>query len=144
MKRKYKDYSIEDLTKAVQTSFSAAEVMRKIGILPVGGNYRSIMRLIKINNLDISHFTGKAWNKGKSIKDSSESYSKRKGAKDFLIKERGHKCECCKNTQWLDQPIKLELHHVDGDSCNNVEENLELLCPNCHSFTENFRKPKNC
>ena len=28
---------------------------------------------------------------------------------------------------------------VDGNRKNNKEENLILLCPNCHSLTENYR-----
>ena len=50
-----------------------------------------------------------------------------------------HKCECCGLTTWLNQPIPLELHHKDGDRYNNVLENFELLCPNCHAFTDSYR-----
>ena len=57
-----------------------------------------------------------------------------------LIYERGKKCENCGLQEWLDKPIKLEVHHIDGDKSNNVRENLLLLCPNCHSYTENYRK----
>ena len=32
----------------------------------------------------------------------------------------------------------LQIHHIDGDATNNKEENLQLLCPNCHAMTENF------
>lgn len=55
-----------------------------------------------------------------------------------LIKLRGQKCECCNNTTWLNQPINLEIHHKDGDKSNNQLENLQLLCPNCHSYTDNY------
>lgn len=34
--------------------------------------------------------------------------------------------------------IPLQIHHIDGDCLNNKEENLQLLCPNCHSLTENY------
>ena len=34
--------------------------------------------------------------------------------------------------------VPLHIHHIDGDCTNNKEENLQLLCPNCHSLTENF------
>ena len=34
--------------------------------------------------------------------------------------------------------IPLEIHHIDGDCTNNKMENLQLLCPNCHSLTSNF------
>ena len=50
-----------------------------------------------------------------------------------------HKCECCGGTTWMDRPIPLEVHHKDGDRHNNVIENYELLCPNCHAFTDSYR-----
>lgn len=34
--------------------------------------------------------------------------------------------------------VPLQIHHKDGDCLNNSENNLELLCPNCHSLTETF------
>lgn len=52
---------------------------------------------------------------------------------------RGHQCENYKLTNWLNKPIPLEIHHKDGDHLNNDLENLQLLCPNCHAFTENYR-----
>ena len=57
---------------------------------------------------------------------------------DALIELRGHKCECCGLEKWLDEPINLQVHHIDGDKCNCIESNLQLLCPNCHSYTDNF------
>ena len=50
-----------------------------------------------------------------------------------------YKCECCGNTEWLGNPIPLEVHHKDGDRNNNTLENFELLCPNCHAFTDSYR-----
>ena len=34
--------------------------------------------------------------------------------------------------------MTLELHHIDGDETNNELTNLQYLCPNCHSLTENY------
>jgi 5-methylcytosine-specific restriction endonuclease McrA len=48
------------------------------------------------------------------------------------------RCECCGLSSWRELPISLALHHVNGDRLDNRLENLQLLCPNCHSQTENF------
>ena len=50
-----------------------------------------------------------------------------------------YKCECCGNTEWMGRPIPLEVHHKDGNRNNNTLENFELLCPNCHAFTDSYR-----
>ena len=53
------------------------------------------------------------------------------------------KCECCGNTKWNDLEIPLELHHINGNKTDNRLENLQLLCPNCHALTNNYRGKKN-
>lgn len=61
--------------------------------------------------------------------------------KNRLLTEgiKQNKCECCGISTWNDKPIILELHHIDGNSHNHLLSNLQLLCPNCHSQTDNFR-----
>ena len=56
--------------------------------------------------------------------------------------EEGYKeyrCECCGLTEWLNEPIPLELHHKDGNRFHNELSNYELLCPNCHARTDSYR-----
>lgn len=60
--------------------------------------------------------------------------------------EEGYKeyrCENCGLTEWLNEPIPLELHHKDGNHYNNDIDNFQLLCPNCHAKTSSYRG-KNC
>ena len=52
------------------------------------------------------------------------------------------KCEICGISDWNNQPIVFQIHHIDGDNKNNEKENLQLLCPNCHSQTDNFSNKK--
>ena len=60
--------------------------------------------------------------------------------KRYLFGKYNNSCQCCgwseKNKYTNNVP--LQIHHIDGDCTNNKEENLQLLCPNCHSLTETF------
>jgi DNA-binding CsgD family transcriptional regulator len=47
-------------------------------------------------------------------------------------------CERCGISEWRGELLSLALHHVNGDRLDNRLENLELLCPNCHSQTDTF------
>jgi DNA-binding CsgD family transcriptional regulator/5-methylcytosine-specific restriction endonuclease McrA len=47
-------------------------------------------------------------------------------------------CETCGIDAWLGRPLTLTLHHVNGDRNDHRLENLQLLCPNCHSQTDTF------
>jgi hypothetical protein len=134
----YRNYNNEDLTKAVKNNVSLAGVLRDLGLRIAGGNYDHLRMNIAKLDLDVSHFTGKVWSKGQTLKDWS-LYKKDAGRKKVLIQERGYQCEDCKLTEWKNLPIVLELHHIDGNRLDNRKENLQLLCCNCHSVTENWR-----
>lgn len=56
--------------------------------------------------------------------------------KEKIIKDGLKKAECeiCKNSSWLGLPLPLELHHINGNHSDNSYENLQILCPNCHSI----------
>ena len=51
------------------------------------------------------------------------------------IKQR--QCENCGLSEWMGQPMPLELHHIDEDHFNNNLNNLQILCPNCHALLGN-------
>jgi len=59
--------------------------------------------------------------------------------RNLLIEHFGLKCNCCGITEWNSKPITLEVNHIDGNAAYNVLENLEFLCPNCHSQTDTYK-----
>ena len=64
---------------------------------------------------------------------------------NLIIKKlKTYECEICGITEWENKNIVLQLHHIDGDNTNNEIQNLQILCPNCHSQTDNYCKRKIC
>jgi hypothetical protein len=57
-----------------------------------------------------------------------------------LIKENilENKCSVCGISTWNDNPITLQLDHIDGNNKNHILKNIRLICPNCHSQTETY------
>ena len=45
----------------------------------------------------------------------------------------------CERSEWLGEPIPLELHHLNGERTDHRIDNLQLLCPNCHALTDTYR-----
>lgn len=139
---KYRNYTEADIRMAVKNSKSIAQVLRLLDLVPVGGNYQTIKQKITTLQLDTSHFTGQAWiAKGSHVK-AFDDLTGIGAIKKRLIEERGHKCEKCNLSEWMELPVTLEMDHVNGNRCDNSRENLQLLCPNCHSQTKTWRRSK--
>lgn len=137
--RHYRNYTNEDVINFSKEATSIADLLKKLGLKPRGGNYSNIKKIIQFLKIETPHWKGKAWNKGERLKDWS-NYSRAVNCKKHLIKIRGNKCEECQLDKWRGELIKLEIHHKDGDKTNNDENNLQLVCPNCHSFTKTWKK----
>ena len=151
-------YTKEWLTELCKDSYSYAEVLRKAGRKLGGGAQATVKKKIEEFGIDISHFTGQAWNKGKTIKTdnrikSQEKYSleevfienspvTQKVLRGYIerhniIKYQCQNCGC--NGQWQNGLIALEVDHINGNNKDNRIENLRYLCPNCHALTSTYR-----
>lgn len=139
-----KNVTSSELQEIVKNANSKADICRALELQPKGGNYAIIDRLLKENNI-VWNKEYTPWNKGKSYKYKRYSLSEilienspMKSTfklKLRLFKEnlKEPKCEVCGYTD------SVELHHINGNPLDNRIENLQILCPNCHSKTENFR-----
>lgn len=136
---KYREYSDEDIIEKSKEVISIAQLLKALNLKVAGGNYANIKRNLQRLKIDTSHWRGKSWSKDKQLKEWSQ-YTRIASIRKHLIKIRGNICECCGLSTWLNNPIILEVHHINGDKTNNNLDNLQLLCPNCHSFTTTWRK----
>lgn len=141
------NWNKEIIEQFVQQSDNFTEVLKKLNIPIQGNNLTTLKRKIKEFKIDISHFTFKKHYvnnfKCKSdiqtylIKGSKVSTSKLK-EKLFLSGLKENKCEKCGVNFWNGEKLICQLHHINGDHTDNRLENLQILCPNCHSQTDSY------
>lgn len=146
------------LQELCDCSFSFAEVIRKSGRECTGGNYQQVKSKITTFGIDISHFTGQLWSKGKTHEDDPRiaqqfKYTSddqilgyhpeisRKVVKLYVLTNNKipYVCETCGNDgHWMGEEMTLELDHINGDPYDHSPENLRFLCPNCHAITPTY------
>ena len=148
-------YTKEILEEAAKECASIRQMLQKFDLKETGGNYSGMRKRCEQFGVDISHFTGQGWNKlghpnfGNNI-DLEKRFTKHTHrinadkTKQVLLnhKLKEYKCEICGISDWQSKPITLQLHHINGDGTDDRLENLQLLCPNCHSQTDTYCKRK--
>jgi len=156
-------FTKQELETAVQQSTSIRQVLQKLGLIGAGGNYATIHRWCTKWNINTSHFLGQGHNKGSTRNNGYRGPSgiplsellvevPKYHVTSHKLKKRlinqglfTHKCYKCERTEWFENPIPLELEHINGNHNDNRIENLTLLCPNCHALTPTYRgKNKKC
>lgn len=60
--------------------------------------------------------------------------------RNYMLRKYNNKCSLCGwcETNPITNKIPLHLDHIDGNCLNNSENNLRIICPNCHSLTNNY------
>jgi len=151
---------IEEFQNHVQSSTSLSELLNKCGLENKGGNTNTLKRRLIEEKIDYSHIPlgidsnkgRKFYNLGKMtieevnlnllIKDSKFS---RDTVKRYLKHYNllPYICNECKiHPVWNNKPLSLQLDHKNGISNDNNINNLQWICPNCHSQTDTYAGKK--
>lgn len=144
-------YTDEELARAVAASVSVAQVLRTLGVKQAGGSHFHISKRIVSLGLDTSHFLGKAAGRGRRqrrltpdeilVRRDPDAPRAKPALLRRALSETGVPYECAgcgASGTWMGRPLILHVDHRDGDSANNERENLQFLCPNCHSQTATY------
>lgn len=148
-RKKSKVFTLSDseFKSIVDTSSCIRDVVAKLGYAPTSGSIAiKVKQRIKSQNLDVSHFnpfvrTNTNTYTLDEILIENSPYANRDRLKIRLVKEgkMEYKCAICGNKgEWNGKPLSLQLHHINGVYNDHRLENLQLLCPNCHSQTESY------
>lgn len=156
MASKLYDFTPTELQKLLDESNSYADVLRKTRMNAHGANPRTLKKVIAEYNLDETKLNENRHNLFSRCSEHANKVNVKYSLEDILagkhpgyqssrllerlVKEgyKEMKCERCGIIDWMGQAISFHLHHKDGDHNNNSLDNLEVLCPNCHSQTDNY------
>lgn len=147
----WQDQLVKD---AVAKSKSLSEVIRHLGFSVTGTAYSAAKRHIKRLSLSTEHFTPQNV-RLREYRKSGGAYTRKSNDEIFvehstcdrsIIKKRIQEenlipyvcAKCNNNGHWMDEPLTLQLEHKNGTNDDNRLENLEFLCPNCHSQTKTW------
>lgn len=136
----------QELEEAIKNSTRWREVIQLFGLKYSGRGTQLIKKQAIKFGIDFSHFNQHKTYKNLYGLNRLQAYLENKiptrsdNLKPLLFKHKlkEEKCEECNLTSWRNKTITLQLHHVDGNNSNNKIENLKILCPNCHSQTDNW------
>ncbi len=141
----------KELESIVKQSKTLAEICRRFGYSDNGAQHKQVKKVLYLRKVDFSHIQiGKGANKGRSLprpvkplKEILVKNSRYDGRalksrliKESLLKEQCNKCGL--GPHWQGEKLTLQLEHINGDHLDNRIENLEMLCPNCHTQTKTW------
>lgn len=150
-----KDITVEQLKEAAKNAYSAAETARLLNLVETGNTCTRLKNKIIECGIDISHWTGALWSKGKTVLDDPR-LRKYKSNEEIFVQDSNasasyvrslifkknlleYKCQICLiQPVWNGRQLNFQLDHINGDRKDHRLDNLRWICPNCHSQTDTF------
>lgn len=144
--------NVEKVTELFKTSDSAKEIILKLDLPLNTSSYRNLKTFAEKQKLEIPKSYLKQKKKVNTLRTPNEelfvinSTASRHSIKTRALSEGFLEYKCyssiCENSSQMSMTkwdgITLQLEHKNGIGDDNRIENLELLCPNCHSMTETY------
>lgn len=136
-----KRYSDQQVLDTARRSIGYSDFLRKLGVNNSGGAFYHYKK--RLEELDFEFQDGgpslggkiTAAKKNKIAVKQKKRLSRSTLKKHMDLHDIPYVCankKCC-ISHWLGKTILLHIHHKDEDKTNNCIDNLEYLCPNCHS-----------
>ena len=123
--------------RSFSTKVKRKEINEKLSKNNTGKNFPNRKKQTKKSFIKIKEKLKKTWDDKLLAADFSTL--KYDSLRRRVILEQDEKCNKCELNEWLGHELVLEFEHKDGNHLNNKRENLEALCPNCHSLTPTWR-----
>lgn len=133
-------YTKEELEEAVKNSTNYDEVLRWLNKAITRNSINYLKIKISKYDIDISHFKPYVSNNKNRRFNSVFRISDRRIKGTLLLSHlikngKEYKCELCSIKKWNGCKI-LEIHHKNSNPFDNTIDNLQILCPNCHTSIE--------
>jgi hypothetical protein len=147
-------YSEEQARKAISTSYSWAESLRKLGLCPSGGAWRVLKKYAELWEISTQHFDPARVRetnfrtKKRPLEELlvENSPCSRQNLKRRLFQEglKEPRCEMCgQDENWRGRRMAMILDHINGVRDDNRIENLQIVCPNCAATLDTHCGRKN-
>lgn len=150
----------EEFTAAVQEVVSMAQLVKKLDMVISGWNYKNLYGRIQRLQLSTAHWKGRA----ELAADGTSRLLSQPLLAEILVENSpydpssmrrlvikhnllAYQCAKCGISEWMGEPLQLQLDHINGKRRDQRLENLRWLCPNCHTQTETWgrkRKRNRC
>ncbi len=144
-------YSLDkdEFQKLCLSCMTLADILRHFDMHVGAGNYKTLKRRIKNENIDISHMGNPKNRKrprSKGVLQNKEIFIENCKHGQTVLRRRirkknmlEQKCQICGlGALWQKKSITLRIDHINGISNDNRIQNLRMVCPNCDSQLKTY------